>query len=371
MLLLLDKNILDIDFANNDFANHALENLLATGVEGNHLISSDLATLKSLYQLSGISARSRAYLQRQINRFSEIGSLPKLIEVSLIIEGSLVDAYKDKKGKWHVPLLSFAHIELVVKTTLLAENLTDSRLYQHAAEHYKQKNGLTNLKISLTNQGGGGSTTSDEVKRRVNQPSGFCLCVLDSDKYSPNCNYGETANKCLAEISKTEVWWFDILITHKRELENELPEKFIENALASNKQFIEILGKYLKLKESLQTVGEDFIDYVDLKDGLSLNWIFSLPIDAKKYWAAAANQLTPESNCKTNCIPSLSCSSSCESNLLLNGVAPSLLSIVLSWIENQNPNSIAHQINNDKDLNWLNLGKKVCQYGVGGHIVRI
>lgn len=378
MLLFLHENIFDLDFSNNELANHAIENILASGVDGNHLILAELTTLRRLAELNVLSARSKSYLRRMINSFSEVGSLIRSIDFFYTIEGPLVDPYKVDGGEsWHIPLLSFNRMESVAKTTLLAENLTDCKIYQHAADHFRILNGFRNLKISFTNQGGGGSTTAEEIRRRVADPTGICLCIIDSDRLSPNSDIGLTAQSCLAAVNDSQKWWLELFLTLKRELENELPESFVVKALTSNAEFQNILDTFLRNKESLTTIDIQVISYLDLKEGLSLNWILSQSESVKAFWLNAIGSLVVESHCKTTCMSSTVCGSleledqRCRSDNLVSGIGKSLLTIVLNWLNTENPVSAAKMLKNSGDDGWLVLGRKVFHYGVSGHVVRV
>ena len=156
----------------------------------------------------------------------------------------------------------FRNSSAIQPPILLCENLNDTRFYFALCEEF--------LGIDIINtkngQGGGGSSTADNLEQIVNNKDRFCLCIVDSDVKYPGCEDGGTyaaiLNKKMDPHPSYEVCKLAV-----HEIENLVPKK--------------IIGKHIKGKRNrefskrLMDVDDngDILKYYDIKDGIKLSVI--------------------------------------------------------------------------------------------------
>lgn len=165
-----------------------------------------------------------------------------------------------------LPIDFFKSTSAIQPPILLCEDLDDTRFYFALCKEYY---GIDYLNTRNA-RGGGGSSTADNLEQIVNNKDSFCLCIVDSDIKYPGSKDGGTyeaiVNKGLISYPSYEVYKLSV-----HEIENLIP--------------IDIIGKHIKKKENCEfskrlkaiDINGDVLKYYDIKEGIKLSVINSLP----------------------------------------------------------------------------------------------
>lgn len=106
-------------------------------------------------------------------------------------------------------------------TSFLCENIEDVRFYMKLTSIY-----YPNTPIIANYYHGGGRTTDDMFYYLMGR-NVVCIVILDSDIKYPDCDYGETAKKCLKRYKKKLVN-IELKVLDVHEAENLVPLAFMK-----------------------------------------------------------------------------------------------------------------------------------------------
>lgn len=365
MRFFIDKTIAELDFTVDEHI-HALENILGAGIEGNHLICAERSTLLRLSSIGSLGARFNSYCKHLLNNAS-FGGVDQHLKQVVVVDASIERPSKNgSSGYWHIPFKYFVISNLKLPTVLLAENLIDCQVLEHAANHYIIRNKLGGLSVSLQGRLGGGSTTYQALNQIITEEKETCICVLDSDKLSPNSGYGDTFNKCNSVMPRGGVWNSVLVATKSRELENELPPTFLYEALSNP----DVASKLELLKKKVTLTDEAYWNFTDIKDGLSLAWILNLNKDTPegKFWKVdnSFERVIDSKDCLDDCLDNRSCSmtADCRCKHIFPAIGANTLNLVLDWLNSQSHHKSLEHVDSDKHQAWLELGQNVLNFCV-------
>jgi len=129
-----------------------------------------------------------------------------------------------------------------------------------------------------------------------------CICVTDSDKYSPSSSVSATARDCSNAASKSR-WPVAHVATISRELENILPRKFVNEIIGPQQQ-----TEWQSI-ESLAEKSSPLFPYIDIKKGTYMHWVFKLPkaSSCRTFWDNELNNGTVKSALNLDCLDNQAC----------------------------------------------------------------
>lgn len=364
MHFILDNSLCDLDYS-RDATLHTLENIIRSGIEGFHLISSSRDTLNSLSNVSQLGSRYSSYLKHLHNNTTFSASINDFIDKYIVIDAKTdVPLINTSTNIWHIPFKKFSSSILCSPTVLLCENLTDCSILEYSALHYKSFKKVQSVLVNCNKRAGGGSTTYQSLQEIINAQNEFCLCINDSDKTFPESAYGDTHNKCL-EIYGDQIWNVYLSATSSRELENEIPIKFIEEAYRSNPAVSDEINKLFK---STSNSDRKIWPYLDLKYGFTLGSWFKLIISSPETasWLVQEDDVTSiaKNDCSNVCIKNQKCNkqnSHCETSIYPK-ISSNLSQVVLEWLKNNSLHKSKELVDPTIDENWLLLGKLVLEF---------
>lgn len=172
---------------------------------------------------------------------------------------------------------SLEKYSLITTPVLVMEDLVDDLVYRKIADwaeiHLPQ---LSGLRINYIPRHSGGSRlwliAQDELATRDNV---FAIC--DSDKKSPYCNYGETANNAIKVFQEKELT-NNCYILEVHEVENLIPHKILRTQANQSQlgavDFLEYLAKN----------NPDSCGFYDLKETLTHNFCYESEGAKNEYW---------------------------------------------------------------------------------------
>lgn len=351
----------------------SLENILAAAYEGHHLVFGEVAILRALKEVKGISRRSEVVLSRLINSYAQYGGSYSKLGFKLIVHAGDGEVKFVSEGNWSVPLRVCGKLAAVGKPILLAENLVDAKLYEHAAKHYKVINRIKGLRLSARLDGAGGSTTPQRLQHIVQEAEELCICMTDSDRLSPRDIVSSSAKKCdgLVREARHPVWH---VTTNARELENVLPRDIFFECLD-----VEAGERWNSLLKILDSSGVSFIDYSDLKEGVSVWWILKLPeaSPSRDYWYQVVERMQLDEQA-SDCLRRGSCvlnkkagDELCKGCNVIPGVSRRLAESALSWFDGRSETKAMEVMNKGVYPEWIGTGKVVFDYCVAAERTRI
>ncbi|OIP67497.1 MAG: hypothetical protein AUK43_19145 [Oscillatoriales cyanobacterium CG2_30_40_61] len=377
MLINIHKSVFD----NNDIWDKpetipALENLANAVREGKHLVISDRKTLKIITQCQDLSKTTQVIYNMLYNKFSELRSylsvVTRYIEITDILEPRLSSL--SGKELIQVPLGFFENTESIQKTILLCENSRDTFFYQTVARVYViwQK---INIKIECESRGGGGNTINIEYDNIQQKTKRLCLCILDSDRISPEGKLGSTA-ALIASIDQNQNSQFfrtKVFILDVHEIENLIPDSILIEICSKNKEREDAMKRIKTLQD---ISGYQIKHFLDIKQGTLMYKIFSStnPKD-KSFWESNVVAINTILKCiNDDCLADWKCKiknpkNNCQCQISL-GFGEHTLDNTIEYLEKIEPHKIAREFNNDMKPEWEKIGQVVVDFCIAHSPIR-
>lgn len=361
MLVWLDESVLTADLASNQSACHGITELFNAVYRGDHFVLGRRATLRQLAQNESLSSATRSVIATTESNFAQFGRLIEVFSRKLTVTyGKSHGIKRCEADQWEISLDQVAS-DAVNKSVLLAENLRDCDVYKYAAEHYRISESLAPCAIKIELSGGGGSTTPDALQNLTVNEHRWCLCITDSDRFSPHDGLSLNAQKCreIADDGLFVVKHINLLV---REIENLIPLGLLEQAMPH-----EHADAWSWHRDQLMGVCPDIHDYCDLKEGTSLAKILREPEGSprREFWTIHVSTLRLASLVALPCEDANQCGEPDKacSCMVTNGFGKVLLKSVIAHLKNCSPHSSLKNIANDpKRDEWLSMGREVLDW---------
>jgi hypothetical protein len=360
MLILLDQSLAD-DFENLDpeDVNH-FEDLLFFHSRFYHYVATTKRTALDLIKKSDgkLSGRAVNTLKLISTQSLDLAGIRKSVNFHVIVKRSqlagVIKQEQDHQIQW-VCDLQFASKWFSQSTTLIAENLTDTKVIRAAAIDFGGEHRIDHRMNKFSPEMSGGSGNAPAVlENRLTLGSCPAICVIDSDKLSKNSNPSISVEKCQA-ISKEIGGINHFMALDERELENLLPTGLLEGAVsrlpisAARDQIQENLDQL----KSLRTAFPEVYSYVDVKLGTCVTW-------AKKHNVSDSFKVAPV-------IAKCECNKDCD-----GCIAPPLFKEVLDktadFVTNENPKKLQSILQPESRENWLKLGQAILSFSLSNYI---
>ena len=340
----------------------ALENIGLSTFHGQHLVTASRQTLASLADETRLSIRARAAYKSVLSRAAEIHAIEREISSKVEVSATLLEPALDG-GIWRVPLRSFALAFVLTHPIVLAENLTDAKLYQELGRWYGWHSRLRTLAFFAVPTGGGGSTTSQELRTRVEDHPQFTLCVVDSDRTYPGGPVGDTAAHC-REVLPSDLWFARLIVLDVRELENLLPHTWIARTQTGS-QSPELCHRL----RMLQGAGLSVLTlHTDLKSGFdSCSATQSVTGDLRIQVWEDLQKLPNKSAELTACVQAREClhATAC---FRLPGLGTTILSQTRDWLASASSEHTREVLANPR---LVELARSVFEWGLAAHKLRL
>ncbi|MCF3569183.1 hypothetical protein L2E69_15140 [Planktothrix agardhii 1806] len=377
MLINIHKSVFDNkNIWNESETIPALENLANAVREGKHLVISDRKTLGIIANCQDLSKTTQAIYNMLYNKFSELRSylsvVTRYIEITDILEPRLISL--SGKEVIQVPLGFFENTESIQKTILLCENSRDTFFYQTVARVYViwQK---INIKIECESRGGGGNTINIEYDNIQQKTKRLCLCILDSDRISPEGKLGSTA-ALIASIDQNQNSQFfrtKVFILDVHEIENLIPDSILIEICSKNKEREDAMKRIKTLQE---ISGYQIKHFLDIKQGTLMYKIFNStnPKD-QSFWENRILEINTILKCINNdCLADWKCKiknpkNHCQCQISL-GFGEHTLDNTIEYLEKIEPHKIAREFNNDMKPEWEKIGQVVVDFCIAHSPIR-
>ncbi|HEV6966165.1 hypothetical protein [Roseateles sp.] len=363
MLIWLDPSVLDADLNANINATHGIDCIICSAHRGEHFVIGDRHTLIELQKNKALSLTSRAALGHIIANYANLAAFSRTLATRITASHNKHGApLKINATTWELPIETIGQIG-ISKAVLVAENLNDAHLFEHAALQYKARGKLFGA-ISITKLGGGGSTTPDCLNDHVTKEKRWVLCISDSDRLHPEQSMDLTAQKCAA-IAATFGTVCEYQDIKAREIENIIPFKFLEEAIPPTHAY-----PWDQHCKQVLTAAPEAHEYGDLKSGTDLRKIFAYSVGSpqKIFWINIANTLQKAGNISLNCLAGGTCASSKHGQpctcIVIHGYGEKILEAVVDNLSKRTPQKSCEMIKNDPNQeHWFGIGKRVFEWG--------
>lgn len=224
----------------------ALNNLLIGYYEGNLSLMASSALCRFFHDKKLVEGvRQSIALNHLLNNN---GYHPDVLwHIKVVVENA-------NPEKHELDISFFAKTESIQPTSLLCENLEDTKFYLKLSEMFRPDNPM----VAVGRNGGGGTTA--DVFRAIQRRNVVCLAILDSDVKYPDCEQGNTARRCVNSLQKKYAN-LEVKVLPVHEAENLVPVSFmLQKACAEGVVFLKRLLKKSRL---------DQLVFYDVKEGIT------------------------------------------------------------------------------------------------------
>ncbi len=362
MIFELHESFLEFDFSVDHDVTAGVETAALAARRGDHFVFGSRAVLQKLANDPNFSRATRGLFADVVSTFSFLaGYLKQFSRKCVIIPEDLPPQRGPVAGAWMVAAQHLARKNLS-KTVLLAESPIDAAMYEQAARHYGIDGRHPGTTVFRTDpQGGGGAAVQIEFEGIATAQAHICVCITDSDRFSPNCDPGTSARTCIG-IANASPWVVEHMTTSARELENVIPRNdLLERASTTAPPL------YAIFDDARRYFGEAEMDYADIKHGTTLGWVFRQPDGSPKrqFWLTSA-KANPHIAAK-RCFKDSACATpehcSC---VIVPPLGENIASRVLEkWKGQSGHETVRSNQGSPNFAEWLAIGKLVFEMAAG------
>jgi hypothetical protein len=239
-----------------------LELLWIAHREGHHILFSEIDTAENLLITIGPKSSSAAsLLKRLINQYPKIASLAYYVHRKLLV-GNFEQGTLQLVGNSIQCSLSLINSNMIQKTVLLVENLSDADFYGWITKVTHKKSEFGTVSIEFEGYPGGGDTTADAYINIKRKTSRLCLCIVDSDMRAPALEAGTTAKKVIRDDIQNPLPRSSAHVIGACSIENLIPFSAYEHVWKADVELVARLNiykehyreghwKYLQLKKHI------------------------------------------------------------------------------------------------------------------------
>lgn len=353
MLFHLDESLLKFNPA-SEVHSRAIEALLSAYQNNYHVLFMDMKLLRQFDTQFGasLSLNARKALALLNNRMPTYRSELSIVKskVIVVIDDEGNNIAKRDGDNWIVPL---SHLSLgLLQTTLIGENDRDADFYAYLADRYRAINKYNAFSVASRARGGGGSGIGVAIQSYLASEISPCLCITDSDKLHPEYAASPTVTKC-RELTDAPTKIVDYICLEEREVENFIPIPLLQKVISDYERFARDLEAIRGFKNSMWP-------YLDIKKGISLNWINRKDPPTQQYWSDISKHLqNRQVSCSTCDDDSLEENNGCSCTFI-PGLGEKTLDRTLKYLKDS-PDRETNQLLL-ADARWMVLGQAVLDY---------
>ncbi|WP_155249901.1 hypothetical protein [Pseudomonas putida] len=221
-----------------------LELLAVAQREGNHIVFAELDVAESLIEVIGGGRKTiESLLKRLINQYPRLAALAYRVGRKVLVGDFAEGALHLDQGVIKCPV-SIVDSNIVQKSYLLVENLTDADFYSWIARsvHLNGVSGLVELAFEAYQ--GGGDTTANAYSYLKKNTKRLCLCIVDSDVRAPSLKHGGTPDKVFISDKVDPSPRTYAHVIGACSIENLIPFSFFERAWSQDVNYVERLAIY-------------------------------------------------------------------------------------------------------------------------------
>ncbi|MCP1290888.1 hypothetical protein NK214_11875 [Chromobacterium sp. S0633] len=244
----------------------AIDKLASSGFYGHHMISIENYYVADCLLSKGVgfSAVTKAVLDNCRSKFAFYGGLKNLPGSRYVVTSDSL-GFGPLKYPNQMVLESVGFLSLE-PSTIIAENVTDSAIFDVAGQHYAQYKKYKGINVRCTPRGGGGNGIKVEFNMIVQAGRELCLAITDGDQNWPGRPESDVSKGC-SKIAAMNPVYCEHFRLPVRELENLIPISAAYEIGANHN--LELIEKVLERAPQVRMHG-------DLKDGVDFKKIYKM-----------------------------------------------------------------------------------------------
>jgi hypothetical protein len=357
----------------------ALGYLALGAAEGSHRITGERRVLKALAQLPSLDLRTRGAFARAAGRTAEEGQMhSKLHTFGQVVVNAQTSPSSAISGAQRVitfPLRWFDSSAKIQATTLLAENLSDVEVLLKIGEAGTILANIGYLPLAACRDNGGGSTIRKVLDQHA-MGERICLCVVDSDKASPESAVGGTARSVEPYKDASIYPLIEVSELSGRELENALPDLFFSTKYGTHFKYAQITNLLVQLTNG----GEiEVRSHLDIKSGFSLHYVWSLPAGSpgRKFWLSKLEVVSQIVGASIELLPCMTTSHCPHEDpntcvcVIVPGNRANVLDDFLQWHKTTDRYPLCTYLDISTRAEWVRLGRSVASWCCGDARLRV
>jgi len=345
MLFILNSTIQNIN-PESEVQCRSLCSLLMAYQSGHHMLFIEMDDLRILRERLGksLGIAGEKALQSLYNKLPTFKAVVSQVSSAVIVhidenEGAVPIK---KEGSWYVPITYFA--PGVLQSVILGENDRDAELYIQLAKQYRDEKKIFGYHPAARPRSGGGSGIVKVLENYIASEVSPCLCITDSDKFYPGSGKSTAVRGC-EELSQTNTRILEYLLLEEREIENFLPKSLLERANPDFEYFVEKVN-------SIKGYKHDMWSYLDLKEGIKLDWIQKRDAPTQEYWSCVKEHLEQQRAKCNKCKNTSGVNCTC---CMITGIGDKVLDKCINFLQN-NPPRLKKGVF-QSDTRWHAVGK--------------
>lgn len=358
MIFILARELCNIAAWNIDDIS-AIESLALSAFKGSHILAlEDPRTAQKILDEppGSFSAVTISVIKKALTTYSFQRQLFDHGLITAIVTTNETVAEVRKRTRWALSLSDISAMTLA-PTTLLAENLTDAKIFEVAAKHFLLNHQIRGFCVAISARGGGGNTIHPEFEQIVNSRQSVCLAVTDSDEKWPGCQGSEVSRSCDQLVERSIV-----PAGHKRlsvrELENLIPIEVLYDLVGA--EVVDRIREY----EKLLGVTPASRRHCDIKDGVKGTKILKMGIESKE--RQFLHQLSASTGTAQRCIQNEDCSEERNNRECTCAVVPRIGGLgerFLDWLSHRSNHKSLQAFKSEWRESWLTIGEATFAWG--------
>lgn len=250
----------------------AVHNLATQVVDGNHLLTASYATIKHFRKIFQSDPIIGLFFNNLFQNFATIGIPADLKFYIEIVKEQPTCRNEDGRDICQKQYSYYLDIDVCNKTTLIGEDLNDTKFYKHVLVWYIRQL-HANYSFAFHEIGGGGKNTYRAINNELSSRH-IVISIIDTDKKYTNCPPEEngTYYNCIHLIGSTACE-YRLLPLEVHEVENLVPLNYIDlfDVWAVGKPND---ARKKRAFDFLKSNSEEILPFFDYKKGIKYDEMF-------------------------------------------------------------------------------------------------
>lgn len=366
MIIELDDQFYDVDFAKDAQSRNGIESICLSVARGEHFLLSSRAVINRIANDRSLSITARGVASFIKSNYSFLVGMLKDFRYRITVTLGSDLPKRLAPYRWAVSIDHLARTG-VRPTVLLGENSNDGDIYIHAGYHYRIHTQHKDVQIKIEPRNGNGGSVSSELDRISTNACEFCLCLTDSDRLCPTSSAGVIAT-ATQKIAEKSGWIVSHDAPFSRELENAIPSTIVDEAISKL-----AFDHVAEFEASASKLGVDAVRFADLKFGTSVQWINSVPANSptRSFWDQNKDLIYEKGNTEHGCDTNFECKAEKCKCFVMPKIAKDVAAHAFEYMKNASAHEVYRRAKSSYNFSdWLRLGKEVLEAGAAPRPMR-
>lgn len=245
-------------------------------------------------------------------------------------------------------------------TTILSENIIDSKIFRHAGQHAIIKRKLKGINIRATTRGGNGEGIYDELSSIAQDEKRLCLAITDSDRDCPEKGDSTKSTECKKIAAKNSKTTGHITLP-VREIENLIPVNvWMEIIDDDGKDKVQNYQSILSKNPNIRIFG-------DIKDGITIAKANKIKESTPEY--KFLYKLITEAKLASGCNQNRCDSEKCKC-FVIPKLGNNLSNRFIEWLSQKSSPKSLEFFTGEWEESWIEVGDHVLDWCCGAEQAR-